>query len=120
MWAYAPEDLPVYDNIVDTNEMGDCVSVIVLWGLVGTRYTNVRGWHGMGGIEAIDFKLLFAKVPNTITTQIIVIASGMGTAPYLLNNVQGRIYSMLSAANIRIVYGASRATVDRSGFVVRI
>jgi len=119
MYAGVPQNLPAWDNQVVTGEMGDCVSVIVLWNLAGTQYTNVRGWHGMGGIEAINFQNLLHGVPNHITTQIIVIASSMGTLGYLLMNVQTRIFALRPAANIRIVKNLSNARVNRQGFVTR-
>lgn len=98
-----------------TGHMGDCVSVIVLWNLVGTRYANVRGWHGMGGIEAIDFNTLFAGVPNQVLTQIIIIASNMGPTNYLLGNVQQRVHGLRPLANIRVCKGFANARVNRSG-----
>jgi hypothetical protein len=120
MYAGAPQTLPLGDALVDTGAMGDCVSVIVCWTLVGTTYQNMRGWHGMGGIEAINFVTLFAGVPNVATTQVIVVASTMGSVAYLLGNVQQRVFAVLPNANIRVCKGYARATVNRHGIVTRV
>ena len=120
MFANAPENLPPHDNAMETGPMGDCVSVIVLWHLVGTRYGSVRGWHGMGGIEAINFPLLFNGVPNVAQTQVIIIASDSGTVTYLLDNVHNLVHAQLNLATIRVCKGFSNARVTRSGVVARI
>ncbi|MEU7852374.1 hypothetical protein [Nonomuraea sp. NPDC049141] len=65
------QTLPAGDNEVITGAMGDCVSVIVLWNQVGPNYQNVRGYHGSGGFQAIDFPSLFNAVPNAAGTRII-------------------------------------------------
>ena len=115
-----PENLPNNDGVMETGHMGDCVSVIVLWNLHGIQYGNVRGWHGLGGIEAIDFAQLFQGVPDDILTQVIILASTMGGTQYLLGNVNDRGVHHLPAANIRVCKGFANAAVDRSGQVTRL
>ncbi|WP_437589771.1 hypothetical protein [Sorangium sp. So ce1000] len=110
-------NLPAHDHVMSTGHMGDCVTVIVLWNLAGTTYQNVRGQHGLGGIEAIDFNALFNGVPDAVTTQVIVIASRMGSVSYLLDNVQGRIAGQFALATIRVVKNASYASVNRHAMV---
>lgn len=100
--------------------MGDCVSVVVRWNLAGVRYDSVRGWHGMGGIGAIDFNQSFAGVPNQGTTQVIVVASNMGSVSYLLDEVSQRITGHLNAANIRVCKGFSNERITRSGQVTKV
>jgi hypothetical protein len=59
---------------VETGPMGACVSVVVLWewSIEKGRYKNIRGFHGGGGVEAINFDSLFDKVPDGPGTLIIV------------------------------------------------
>ena len=55
------EVLPINEECLVTGYMGDCVSAIVL-AKKGAKnnYEIVRGYHGFGGAENINFNSLFA------------------------------------------------------------
>jgi hypothetical protein len=109
------EDLPAGDNTMITGYMGDCVSVIVLWGLVGGVYQNVRGYHGSGGFEAIDLPSLFGGVPNNAGTRII----GCFTAQSLSSNDLQRFTNHCTAnyplAQMVVARGGGNYRVNRTG-----
>jgi hypothetical protein len=66
------QNLPKDDDVMDTGQMGDCVSIIILWNKNLGTYRNVRGYHGGGGLGNINTKSLFADVPDGSGTLIIV------------------------------------------------
>lgn len=63
------EDLPPDKDVMATGYMGGCASVIVIWN------GNVRGKHGGGGSQAIDFDKLLNGVPDATGTQIIYLST---------------------------------------------
>ena len=125
----APTDLPVGHNYMDTNYMGDCVTVIVLWGRVGgpgNPYPNVRGWHGLGGILAIDMDQLFNGVPNpnnpaNVDDPIVLVFTSYatGSLDYLNRLIDEMIRGRFLANPISITVhnGRGRYHVDRNGIV---
>ncbi len=56
-----------------SGDMSWCVTVVVLWKKNGDNYINGRGWHGPGGLGAVDFEKLLDGIPNTIDSLILVI-----------------------------------------------
>lgn len=67
-------NLPAGDNVIVTGNLGYCSAVIVMWNPDGTgRFANVRGWHGNGGVAAIDFAALLAGVPHQPATRIFFV-----------------------------------------------
>lgn len=73
--------LPGYDGFY-TGMMGDCVSVIVLWGLnsAATSFSSARGMHGSGGVGAIQWATLLNGVPNHKDTKVFAIGGTIGTS----------------------------------------
>ncbi|MFB7055351.1 hypothetical protein ACFCXT_19765 [Streptomyces vinaceus] len=61
---------------MSTGHMGDCVSMIVIWGQQDGRYEHVRGYHGFGGFQNIDLESLFHEVPMDPDTKVFI---GMGS-----------------------------------------
>lgn len=119
MFNYGPEDLPDHDNEMITGEMGDCVSTIVLWSHDGRTYKDVRGWHGMGGLEAINFTDLFQDVPNTSTTLVLVIGGSISGSKEQVETLKSRVQKVvkphLGAATFKIITGHSNVGVNRQG-----
>jgi hypothetical protein len=122
MSATSFQTLPANDNVVRTGPMGDCVSVIVLYNLVGTVYRNVRGRHGFGGVENVDFAGILAGVPNAATSQVIVIPGSNQRGAVSLENIRTAIGNAITRATLgavttRVVSGMSDANVDRQARV---
>ena len=118
-----PQNLPAVDANIFTGEMGDCVSVIVLYnynqGL--NSYTNGRGWHGLGGAQVIDMAAMMAGVPNSALTQVIVIPGLLQQTNFARGMTLAHVYAGLAAAhanvNVRYVAGRTQATVNRQGLI---
>jgi hypothetical protein len=110
-------DLPRNDDVMATRFMGEGLTVIALWSPVDTHYQHVRGQHGEGGLEAIDFASLFHGVPDAVTTQFVVVASSTGSPALLVENVQQRIGVDFRAANVRVMKDSTHVRVNRSGVV---
>jgi len=72
---YPAQLLPNWDGNMETGYMTECVSVIVMCNpKVNGKYQQMRGYHGGGGVEAVNFRNLFKDIPNSSDTRIIVIA----------------------------------------------
>jgi hypothetical protein len=110
-------ELPAHDDVMETAHMGNGVTIIAMWSPVETHYRHVRGQHVAGGTEAIDFEGLFECVPDTITTQIVVVASSTRSVAFVLENVQQRIGVDFRAASVRVMRDCAQARVNRSGIV---
>jgi hypothetical protein len=125
MSATVFQALPANDNVVGTGPMGDCVSVVVLFKLVDQTYQYVRGQHGLGGVESVDFGAILAGVPNTITSQVIVIPGSLQQSQFALESIRGilddrvRTVARLDQVATRIVSGMSNANVDRQARVTQ-
>jgi|GEM_PF-5916110 len=120
---FPAENLPVADPSMITGWMGDCVSVIVLWSPgPGGRYANVRGYHGGGGIENVNFPSLFAGVPNLTNTLVFVVSGTLQGSHYASDSNRTAIRTASNAAGlfnayIRCYHGYSNRSVDRFGNV---
>lgn len=118
----APETLPQNDNILDTGPMGDCVSVIVLchYQPASSRYLDVRGWHGLGGIQVIDMNAMMRNVNDAETTQVIIIAGSLQFTDFAEEINREHVKAGLNShPNVKVLYisACSQATVDRQGLV---
>jgi hypothetical protein len=101
-----PSDLQDWDDEMDTGEMTECVSVIVLWDPdEAGRFRYVRGYHGGGGIAHVNFQALFYNVPNDFTTLILLIS---GSSYRELADQQKLLETCRKKAN---KYGLAQATV---------
>lgn len=119
-----PQDLPANDNSIDTGFMSDCVSVIVLYNhdSAQNRYSNGRGWHGLGGVQVIDMAAMMAGVHNFNTTKVIIIPGSLGQSDFSKDMNLEHVRAGLTAhPNVDVLYikGHSQATVDRQGSVTQ-
>lgn len=110
------ENLPAHDNIMNTGSMGDCVSIVVLWNFVGGNATNVRGYHGFGGLGAINMNSLFAGVPNNNATTVRCIFGGLAQVGSDPTNAPGLISARVPLATVTY-HNLSNANVTRAGVV---
>lgn len=118
----APQNLPAGDNSISTGQMGDCVSVIVLYNynLAQNRYLNGRGWHGLGGAQVVNMAAMMAGVPNVATTQVIIIPGSLQQSNFSRDNNLAHVNAGLAAhgnINVRYVTGRSQATVNRQALI---
>ena len=73
-----PRDLPRGDNVISTGQLGYCSAVVVIWGGFDRNgYTHVRGWHGNGGVEAINFHQLLNGVHHDDHDARIIFVPGI-------------------------------------------
>jgi hypothetical protein len=118
----APQNLPLGDNTIVTGQMGDCVSIIVLYNYnaATNQYLNARGWHGFGGAQVINMAAMLAAVPNVALTQVIVIPGTLQQSNYAMQQTTAHVQAGLGAhGNVNVTYAAARAnaTVDRQGVI---
>jgi len=120
-----PIDLPRGHDTMDTNTMGDCVALVLLWGIGPNNsppYAHVRGWHGMGGLGAIDMDQMFLGVPapshvGACDPQAIVLGSSMGSVSYLCKEVSDMVEKACPGISTRVCKSAARYTVRNDGIV---
>lgn len=112
------QDLPDGENQIDTGYMGACISVIVMWDLAGTRYRRVRGFHGSGGWEAINFKSLFAGIPAD-QALIFVIAPKETWTVYNQKRFSETFQNVMQKAAKRAII-SPRAILNRQGEIVEM
>ena len=115
------QDLPADDDVMITGQMGDCVSVIVLFNCVDGTYRNIRGWHGLGGSRSINMKQMMRKVPNETATQVLVIPGRLQQSEYAMmqnlrhvRKVKKHGYENIS---IRYIENIFCGAVNRQGVV---
>ncbi len=115
------QDLPAYDNEIETTEMGACVSVIVAWDKQLGRYRQMRGFHGSGGIENVNAVSLCAGVPDHQDTQVFVISGSDNLTQYArakLNEwYRVNIRNRIPRAHVRFHHEVNNAKVNRDGDV---
>jgi hypothetical protein len=109
------QNLPAGDDVMITGPMGDCVSVIVLWGLVGQAYQHVRGYHGSGGFLSINLNSLFNGVPNNAATRIIGCFSPQALSSNDRNRFTTYCQSNFPAAQCIVATGGCNFRVERNG-----
>ena len=117
-----PQDLPSNDDIVDTGPMGGCSSVIFLWepGKEG-NYANVRGYHGGGGLQAVNWRAMRSGVTNNSSTRVYVFASPENTTDHerkLTNkHLREEVLAFLPLVYCKTYQGVAQAKVNRKGEV---
>lgn len=115
------EELSSSQKWMCTGAMGCCVCVIVLFNKVNEVYQDVRGFHGGGGIAAVNFASLFHGVPDNNTTQVLVIAGPENMSDYGKKWVRTKVIDEMATtiphAFVRFHHGITNAKVDRSGDV---
>jgi len=105
-----------------TGSMSDCVSMIVLWNPVGGVYTNVRGYHGGGGLPNVNWGSLFAGVANHATTQVYMISGFLQGSDYAQSQNVAAVNSEIvnaGLANVTVtfIHGVSGRSIDRNNVV---
>jgi len=75
-------NLPSYCSTFSTGPMGDCVAVVVLWNdgggpLPDGSFGHVRGHHGFGGAQAVQFGKLAEGVPTG--ARVVVMLGSVAT-----------------------------------------
>ncbi|HEY5894512.1 MAG TPA: hypothetical protein VIT91_14920 [Chthoniobacterales bacterium] len=110
------ENLPAHDNVMNTGAMGDCVSIVILWNFVGGNAQNVRGYHGFGGLGAINMNSLFAGVPNHNATVVHCIFGSLAQVGSDPINAPAIINARVPLANSHY-HNLSNANVTRAGAV---
>jgi hypothetical protein len=78
------EDLPTRDGAIITGYMGSCVSVVILWGFDEGLAENMRGFHGAGGVEMVNFESLAAGLGGV--TDLVVHGKKRCQEPFFTNN----------------------------------
>lgn len=110
--------LPSNDDVMKTGPMSDCVSVIVLADKSGESYKTVKGYHGLGGVENINFTSLFGNTDNI--EKIYVVSGSLQHSEYAQSHIQEIIDQQLRTFGIIVTptYILSHnACVDRKGNV---
>lgn len=113
----AAQNLPVGDMTMTTGEMGDCVSVIVLWTYHQGSYISVRGFHGLGGFEAINLDSLFQGVPNEAGTIVHCIYGRVAQASGDREKAVAEMHGRIPAATTTH-HNISNASVTRTNNVM--
>ena len=116
-----PEELPSDEDVMYTGQMGDCVSVIVLFHCDAGTYKHIRGWHGLGGAQTINMKRMMRKVPNDTTTQIVVIPGRLQQSDYAMQQTMRHVRKVKKHGyeniSIRFIDNIFCAAIDRHGTV---
>ncbi len=110
------QDLPLGDESMTTGDMGDCVSIIVLWNFQDGRALQVRGFHGFGGFGEINLDSLFANVPNNAHTIIHAFYGIVAQAGHDRERVTAAMVQRMAAA-VTTHHNLSNATVTRRNAV---
>lgn len=117
-----PQDLPSNDDEVDTGAMGGCSSVIILWDpdLKG-RFAHVRGYHGGGGLQAVNWPQMRVGVTDNLSTRVYVIASPENTTDmerkWTKDHLRKEVLAYLPKVYCKTYQGVAQATVNRKGEV---
>jgi hypothetical protein len=126
-----PQDADESHEFIETGPMGACVSVIVGWNPNDAReMTNMRGFHGAGGIDNVNFRALFLtapEVPNNENTKVWMISGADNTTRFGIEGNRARILQEVRTnaglgrvLEIRSIHGVRNARVFRNGNVVRL
>ncbi len=114
------ENLPANDDVMDTGHMGDCVSIVVMWNLRGSSYLNVRGFHGFGGLGAINMESVFHDVPDNGRTVVHCFFGSLAREGSDLRNAKPAIRSHVRRARVHYHVTYPNARVKRTGEVKRV
>jgi hypothetical protein len=119
-----PQELPTKDAFMTTGRMGDCVSIIVVFGfdLSTLTYKNLRGWHGLGGVEVINMNAMLIGVPNNPKTKVLVLPGSLqqsntakeSNMEYVKN---GLLNNAKTSVTVQYIQSKSNYRVDRKGLV---
>jgi hypothetical protein len=109
---------------VETGPMGACVTIVVLWkkkrpwwSIKKGRYQKIRGFHGSGGVEGINFDSLFDNVPDGPGTLIIVCyGSESRSQPHEdRTTAEEKIRNRLPNSNLMSKKTGNNYRIDRTG-----
>lgn len=112
------EVLPPYDNVMTTGPMGDCVSVIVIGSLINGSYNVVRGYHGLGGVQNVNFASLFNGLQGLDDLKVLVFYGSLQRSPFAVGVIQQCVNNAMQVNNIVapvVYYDYSNASVYRNG-----
>ena len=112
------QTLPDDQDRIETGPMGACVCAIVMWDYdtQNRQYEEVKGFHGNGGIQAVNWTSLFAGAPDTADTRVWILC-GPENSPHnqsLLHAI-AEARQLASQAHFAIYHGIQWAVLDRKG-----
>jgi hypothetical protein len=93
MTSRSTETVPHECDIILTGEMGDCVTIIAMWGMENGRYKHVIGRHMFGGVYEDQAKDVMENAPPDAS--IYVLAASMNT---FIQDPEGTDYKALEKA----------------------
>lgn len=113
-----PDEIGLY-----TGEMGGCCSVVVLWDFddPSHQYRQVRGQHGAGGPQALDWDQLLQGVPLDVSSRIVVAFNADDLAEP--KDYPGKVKAKLKAlgyAGPRTFSSEGCVLIDRTGAVTAL
>jgi hypothetical protein len=116
------EQLPFGDDWLDTGDMGDCVSIVVLWDWddEAQLYEEVWGYHGYGGFDAVNLDSLLDGVPNDENTLVVALLGTLASESAGSNDrerVEEAIGERLGNARLDLHQGSRTYLVHRNGAV---
>jgi hypothetical protein len=113
----AAQTLPANESVIETGSMGDCVSVIVMWGYELGTYKNMRGFHGSGGIRAVNWGSLFNGMADERATAIYILAGpGNSQNDWSLEDAMSDARAAAPRkAQFFIWHGITSAAINRQG-----
>ncbi len=114
------QHLPEGDNIIDTDYMGDCMSALVFTDEHEGTYRDVRGYHGLGGLEVVNWHSLLANITVLQPMRLHIVGPGAPCSEFRREQTEELVDEALKAHGLRAVeviyhYECSRMVFDRTG-----
>jgi hypothetical protein len=99
------------DKYMETGSMGNCVSVVAIGG------KDVRGYHGSGGLEAVNFKEIKSQMSDLPHSKMIVVFGDDS-----LDTIKGQAQAIIKQQGFRNwqweLYKSTNAHIYRDGKVL--
>lgn len=99
------------DDAMKTGLMGGCVSVFFLWNVQNGVFQNMRGHHGAGGVQQVNFAQLTQGVPLNAQT-LMVVAYQKGETAFGLQTIRNEVAAHVTGTR-RMFAEGSDVMVDR-------
>lgn len=117
--GYPCQTLPASDGYIDTDYMGDCMSALVFTDEHDGTYRDVRGYHGLGGLEVVNWKSLLANIPILQPMKLYIVGPGCLCSANRRKQTEQMVETALSESGLRAVevcyfYEKSRMVFDRT------
>ncbi len=97
------------DDEVFTNSLGDCVACVMISG------RTVLGYHGKGGIEAVNFGQIAKMGYDGAQTKMIVVYAPAQTQ---FSNLHDKVLGIIKEHNFKLIewiyYASANAVVNRN------